>query len=145
MRRKAPFDRNFRAIQRTRLWPIRSLGPLMMVVALSGLVLSAFSLKPRGLASGPRNIVRAPATVTLVQGPAGTGLTEVDPPNDRFVIPAHPDIEPAMVIRADPDIDPEMVFHLGPDGRLWRESDVAEFDLLGPASTGHPPETTPSR
>lgn len=124
MRPKAPLDRDFLAIARTRCWPMRSIGQLMIVVALSGLVMWAVSRGVRRSASGSRNIMRIPATVAQ--------------PSDRFVIVAPPEADSAMVIRADPHIDPEMVFHDGPDGRLLRAPDEAE-----PPSAGLQPQVIP--
>ncbi len=116
MKPQTVLDPDFRSNARRWYWPIRSIGQLMIVVALSGLVLSVYPMKSQPQSRGPLNIARVPGTSVVraldltVKPPVA-----VRPPADRFTVVASPDIDPAMVITARPDIDPGMVVHRGDD------------------------------
>jgi hypothetical protein len=131
------FEPEFPSSWRRGPWRIRSIGQLMIVIALSGLVLAALPLKSRRPATPPFRVTRVPWKPALIQRPV-PGLPERQaPPRDRsptprgsfpslpvpglqekkssprdpFVIVASAEIDPGMVVRADPDLDAEMVFN----------------------------------
>jgi hypothetical protein len=113
MKPKPNFDPDFPMTSRRRYWPIRSIGQLMIVVALSGLVLSVVSMKSQRPSPSVNVRKRLPMTSRLVQVPSRNlqARDVVQPPPDRFVIVARAEIDPAMVVQARPDIDPGMVFN----------------------------------
>ncbi len=119
MRPKTVIDPDFRSNARRWFWPIRSIGQLMIVVALSGLVLSVYPMKAQRQSRVPLKIVRFRGNVrgTSIGAPtpAVNPRVAVRPPADRFTVVASPDIDPAMVITASPDIDPGMVIRRGDD------------------------------
>jgi hypothetical protein len=92
-------------------WPIRSIGSLMIVVALSGLMLRALPIAPKRPGPPAWRVAPRAAVPVLVQGPVQTPPAAVARPPDRFVIVAPAEIDPEMVLRAREDIDPEMVFN----------------------------------
>jgi hypothetical protein len=141
MKPKVPFDPEFAADARRWYWPIRSIGPLMIVVALGGLTLWAAPMKRGGKASGPSNLRRVPAGRAAIRGPLRSPPAQVDRPRDRFVIMTCPEIDPAMVILA-PEIDAGMVVHPGTPGRA---SSVAPRVDFGPLRPGQPPAAVPDR
>jgi hypothetical protein len=105
------FDPELPSKARRWSWPIRSIGHLMIVIALSGLVLSVVPLKSRRPAPPAFRRTRVPGNRTVVQGSV-PGLPQPQRPElDRFVIIAPAEIDPEMVVRADPDLDAEMVFN----------------------------------
>lgn len=92
-------------------WPIRSIGSLMIVIALSGLMLRALPIPPRRPRPPAWKVAPRLAVPIVVQGPVRTPRARVAQPPDRFVIVAPAEIDPEMVVRAREDIDPEMVFN----------------------------------
>jgi hypothetical protein len=105
-------------------WPTRSIGLLMVMIALSSLSLTV-------MARGTRRQSKPATPVTSRSVPQGPVLTPKAAPGvpakvmpvpmqrtDRFVIEADAEIDPKMVLKADPTIDPEMVFNPEIDGRL---------------------------
>jgi hypothetical protein len=97
-------------------WPIRSIGSLMVLIALSCLSMTVMARGtrrqtnvtvpiPRRAPSGPILTPKAAPGVPLNVMPAPRKRT------NRFVIEADADIDPKMVIKANPTIDPEMVFN----------------------------------
>ncbi len=139
MKPKVPFDPEFAANLRRWYWPIRSIGLLMMVVALGGLTLWAAPIERGGKASRVPNLRRVPPGRAATRGPLRSTQAQVDRPRDRFVIMARPDIDQAMVIRA-PEIDAGMVVHPGTPGRA---SSVAPRVGFGPLLPGQPPAAVP--
>ncbi|MGP0069194.1 MAG: hypothetical protein ACLQGP_37040 [Isosphaeraceae bacterium] len=124
MKSKVPFDPDFGKNARRWYWPIRSIGQLMIVVALSGLMFWGGSLRSRPpLRNTPRRILRP---MTPVRVPAIPSPAPVVQPRDPFVVVASPEIDPAMVIRADPDLDAAMVVH--PDARSWSPRVASPYD-----------------
>jgi len=84
-------------------WPIRSIGQLMIVVALSGLAMAVLPDRPRpmSLAPGIRpTAVRAVQVLPPVQAPRVP---------DRFVREAPGGIDDAMIVTARPGIDDAMI------------------------------------
>ena len=118
MKPKVQFDPEFGKNARRWYWPIRSIGQLMIVVALSGLMLGGMSMRSRRPVRNSLKPFRGP--MNRVQGPAGQFPAGVAQPRDRFVIVARPEIDPGMVIQARPDLDAAMVIHPGTGGRLSR-------------------------
>jgi hypothetical protein len=100
MKPKVDLDPMLQADVRRRRRPVRSIGALMVVVALSGLALG---------------IVRTPRGRIGVRAPVAPRVALKVQPRDRFVIVAPAEIDPGMVVRAREDIDPGMVFN--PDTR----------------------------
>jgi hypothetical protein len=134
-------------------WPIRSIGQLMIVVALIGLTLWGMRMMPQRAGSGSLTFLVDPSTMTMVQGPLVDPLTMTmvqgpeqipsapfAPPRDRFVIVPRPEIDPHMFILARPDLDAGMVIHLGTRGRLAR---VAPMVGEGPPVPGPAPLPVP--
>jgi hypothetical protein len=109
MKAKIPFDSEFAGDARRQCWPIRAIGPLMFVAALSGLMIWAGPMMSGAKAAGPPKIRRAPA--------GRPAQAWVGQPRDRFVIAVRPDLDAAMVIPVDPDLDAAMVIHPGTGGR----------------------------
>jgi hypothetical protein len=109
MKSKIQFDPELGKNARRWYWPIRSIGQLMIVVALSGLTLWAVPRRSGDSVSGPLNLRRIPAGMPTIRGPLRSPRAEVGQPNDRFVIVARPDLDAGMVIQARPDIDAGMV------------------------------------
>ena len=84
-------------------WPIRSIGQLMVVVALSGLAMAVLPdrSRPMSLAPGIRPpAVRAVQVIPPVQTPRVP---------DRFVREAPGGIDDAMIVTARPGIDDAMI------------------------------------
>jgi hypothetical protein len=96
---------------RRRSWPIRSIGQLMIVIALSGLVLSVVPLRSRRPAPTAFRITRLPGNRTVVQGPVPGRWQQKSSPRDPFVIIAAAEIDSGMVVQADPNLDAAMVFN----------------------------------
>jgi hypothetical protein len=142
MKSKIPFDPEFRANARRWYWPIRSIGQLMIVVALIGLTLWGMRMMPQRAGSGSLTFLVDPSTMTMVQGPEQIPSAPFAPPRDRFVIVPRPEIDPHMFILARPDLDAGMVIHLGTRGRLAR---VAPMVGEGPPVPGPAPLPVPGR
>jgi hypothetical protein len=110
MKPKFDLDLEVPASIRRWHWPIRSIGQLMIVVALSGMVFAVLPLKSRRPGPPALKMVPAPGTSTVIQGPIGTVHGLRRDPSDRFVFIAPEEIDPGMVIQARPDLDEGMVF-----------------------------------
>jgi hypothetical protein len=111
MRPKNESELDFQPKLRRWYWPIRSIGQLMVVVALSGLAMAVLPdrHRPMPLALGIR-----PAAVRAVQViPRGQIPRAADP----FVREARPGIDDAMIVTARPGIDDAMIIS---PGRLRR-------------------------
>jgi hypothetical protein len=109
-------------------WPIRSIGQLMVVVALSGLAMAVLPERPRtrSLPPGLRPpVVRAVQVIPPVQTPRVS---------DRFVREAPAGIDDAMIVTARQGIDDAMI--VGP-GRLrgWPVTPEPAQDESGSAKT----------
>jgi hypothetical protein len=132
------FDSQFRKTPlRWWAWPIRSIGSLMVMIALSGMTLTVMArgtrgptkpatpVKPWSVPQGPVLTPRAapavPAKVIPVPKPRAR--------TDRFLIEADADIDPKMVLKADPNIDPEMVFN--PEVKLRRSLPIVPVPVPG--------------
>jgi hypothetical protein len=91
----------------------RTIGQLMVVVALSGLAFTA--LVPRH--APPRTVRRTfravPVQAWVTPGPAASSI------DDRFVHPAPEGIDPKFVVQAPSGIDDGMIV---PAERLWKGS-----------------------
>jgi hypothetical protein len=130
MKPKIDCDPLFESNGRRRYGPIRSIGLLLIAVALSGVALRAGPIPaPR---PGPRPVVIAPMSrgALVLQGPVQNSPIRVVQRPDRFLIRAREDIDPKMVVRARPDIDPEMVFN--------PETGRRGFTPIDPASAINP-------
>src|SRR5262245_40329764 len=112
MKPKLDFDPEFRANSRRWYWPIRSIGQLMIVIALGGVVLSVVPVGSRQQARPSRPLRRFVPNATLLQGPvlSPQGQAGERQPPDRFVVIAPAEIDPGMVVWARPDLDAGMVF-----------------------------------
>jgi hypothetical protein len=148
MKPKADFDPMYGANWRRGYWPIRSIGSLMIVVALSGLMLRAWLIPPRRPGPAARGAAAMLAVPVVVQGSVQAPRAGVGRPPDRFVIVAPSEIDPEMVVRARDDIDPEMVFNpetgrrgLTPLG----QAPAGIWSLPGPASVPAPGDPRPRR
>jgi hypothetical protein len=130
------FDSRFRDENSRRWsWPIRSIGSLMVMIAVSSLSLTV-------MARGARRQTKPAAPVKswrVRQGPVLTpkaapgvparAMPVPRPRSDRFVIEADADIDPKMVLKADPNIDPEMVFN--PEVRARRTLPIVPVPVPG--------------
>ena len=111
MKPKSESDPELPSNLRRWYWRIRSIGQLMIVIALSGLVLSIVPPRTRGAVRGSLNIKTVRGQPAVIPGPIGRLQAGARPSRDRFVIVAPAEIDPEMVVRADPDLDAEMVFN----------------------------------
>jgi hypothetical protein len=148
MKHKADFDPMYGVNWRRGYWPIRSIGSLMIVVALSGLMLRAWLIPPGRPGAAARRAAPMRSVPVVVQGPVQTPRTGVGPPPDRFVIVAPAEIDPEMVVRARDDIDPEMVFN--PDTRRRGSTAIGQapaviWSLPGPVPVPAPGDPRPRR
>jgi len=103
MRPKPDPEFEFQPKSRSRSWPIRSIGQLMVVVALSGLAMAALPgrSRPRPLTFGARPpAVRAVQVIPQVQAPQVP---------DPFVREAPGGIDDAMIVTARQGIDDAMI------------------------------------
>jgi hypothetical protein len=111
MRTKRESELEFQPKLRRWYWSIRSIGQLMVVVALSGLAMAVLPdrHRPMPLAPGTRpGAVRAVQVVPRVQVPRARAV-------DPFLHEARPGIDDAMIVTARPGIDDAMI--VGP-GRM---------------------------
>jgi hypothetical protein len=111
------FDSPLRkTISRRWSWPIRSIGSLMVLIALSCLSMTVMARGPRRQTNAATSVPRrAPSGPILTPKAAPSLPAKVMPAprkrTGRFVIEADADIDTKMVTKADPTIDPEMVFN----------------------------------
>ncbi len=98
------FDPGFKAV-RPRSGAIRVLSAVTIVLGLCGLAPKATPIQPPRTGPMPRALVPVPE-----RRAGGLGIPSPSL-EDRFVIVAPADIDPAMIVRAHDDIDPAMVFH----------------------------------
>ena len=92
-------------------WRIRSIGQLMIVIALIGLALSVVPLRTQAPAPGVLKFRGVRGRRAMLPGSIGRLPAEVRQARDRFVIVAPAAIDPGMVVQADPDLDAAMVFN----------------------------------
>jgi hypothetical protein len=111
MRPKPEHDPELPSGSRRWSWRIRSIGQLMIVIALIGLALSAVPLRTRPPARGVLKFKGMRGRPATLPGSIGRLPAEVRQARDRFVIVAPAEIDPGMVVWADPDLDAEMVFN----------------------------------
>ena len=88
MKPKPKFELELPSRARRWYWPIRSIGQLMIAVALNGLVLSVVPELSRRLVQGSLNIKKGPGRKAVVPGPIGRLQAEIRPSRDPFVIMA---------------------------------------------------------
>jgi hypothetical protein len=138
------FDSTFRKkISRRWSWPIRSIGSLMVMIALSSLSLTV-------MARGTRRQTKPATPVKSWRVPQGPVLTRKaargvpaqvmpvpKPRTDRFAIEANAEIDPKMVLKADPNIDPEMIFN--PEVGGWRALPIVPVPVPGNPLVPWPP------
>ena len=106
MKLKPGFDDEFQPKRQRRAWPVRSIGRLLVVVAVCGAALSVMA----GMGKHKRNVRSFPARVQRPgQAPQTNAL--VAPPGDPFMVVAAPEIDAAMVVAAPAGIDEAMVFN----------------------------------
>ena len=96
----------------------------MIVIALSGLVLSVVPLRSRRPAPPAFRLTRVPGNLTFVQGPVPGLQEEKGYPSHPFVIVAPAEIDPGMVVQADPALDAAMVFN--PDAGVLQAGGAVE-------------------
>ena len=105
MKRKPGFDDELRVKGQRRSWPIRSIGRLMILVAILGATLSVMA----GMGKQKKNARYFPSRVQQrVPAPRINAL--VAQPRDPFVVVAAATIDAAMVVQA-PAGDEAMVFN----------------------------------
>ncbi len=105
MKNQSGFDPQSEEKARKRSRPIRSIGLLMLLVALCALLLSAAletQRKPPPVIAAPFPVVAVPAV--LVYAPSRPVLAP-----DPFVRVADASIDPKFVVPAPPDLDQAMV------------------------------------
>jgi hypothetical protein len=141
MRPKPDFDPEFPAHSRRWYWPIRSIGQLMIVIALSGLVLSVVPLRSRP-APPVRTRPRFSRNPIVIQGPVWGLQARGEQPRDRFVVIAPREIDPGMVVYARPDLDEGMVFSPYANRPV---APAARIPGLGPALPSERPGPTPDQ
>ena len=131
MKPKTTFDPMFHA-ERRRPLPIRSIGPLMIVLTLSGLALRAGPIPRRRPGRGPCGSRRCPGRDPGSGGRRQPQARSPLPPQDRFVIVAPAEIDPAMVVPTRADLDEEMVFNpdTGRRGSAPADPDPANAEPL---------------
>jgi len=138
MKSQPDFDLDWPAGSQSRLWPIRSIRQLMVVVAASGMLL-AFTVTlarqplssmilwdpglPTSSTARPRlALYQAPdaAPPLVIACPVEAAQPDVfrPQPRDPLVVVAPESIDPGMVVRAPAWIDPKMVFT--PRGGDWQ-------------------------
>jgi hypothetical protein len=106
MKLKPGFDDEFQRKRKARSWPVRSIGRLMIVVAVSGAALSVMT----GMGKQKRNSRYFPARVQRpIQAPRPSVLAAK--PADPFVVVAAAEIDARMVVAAPVGIDEAMVFN----------------------------------
>jgi hypothetical protein len=135
------FDPMFHADLRRR-WPIRSILPLMIVLALGGLALRAGPIPMRRQVSPPLQFAPVPGGPLRVQGGVANPQAGNRQPRDRFVIVAPAELDAAMVVRARDDIDPEMVFN--PETRRRRLAPNGPAPVIVAPVPGHAPLSVPA-
>jgi hypothetical protein len=133
MKRQPGFDFEFVAKGSRPWWSIRSIGLLMILVAVIGLVLAV----GMGIREQKPVAVRPAFPVMAIPAVLVQPATPPVPP-DRFVRLADTSIDPQMVIPAPADLDDEMV--INPEGRRARRPAI----LLPPASAPDRPQSPDS-
>ena len=133
-------------------WPIRSIGSLMVLIALSCLSMTVMARGPRRQTSAAIPVPRKAPSGPILTPKAAPGLPAKVMPapqkrTGRFVIEADADIDPKMVIKADSTIDPEMVFN--PEASSRRSSSIVPMPepdkFLVPRPPAAPREFNPHR
>ncbi len=107
MRPKVELDPEFlsRPKPKSRYLAVRSLGRLMTLIALSGLVLAAYAGRPRLRSAGPS----AKRFMPVPKTPGMSQPLPVPPSSDRSIIVAPPGVDEAMIITADAGVDEAMI------------------------------------
>jgi hypothetical protein len=111
MKREPVFVPKCSAAPRRWSWRIRSIGQLMIVIAVIGLVLAALPRKSRPPAPLALRLTPVPGKLAFSQVPVPDVSAQPRTPRDPFVRIAPAEIDPGMVVRADPDLDAAMVFN----------------------------------
>jgi hypothetical protein len=144
MKPKPELDLEIPSRLRRWYWRIRSIGQLMIVIALSGLVLSVVPPILRGPVRGSLNIKNVRGRKAVIPGPIGRLPADIRPSRDPFVIIASAEIDPGMVVRADPDLDAEMVFNPETGRRgLSRSAPASTGGLVAPQAIPEPAPVAP--
>ncbi|MGO9471125.1 MAG: hypothetical protein ACLQIB_28620 [Isosphaeraceae bacterium] len=147
MRSKPDIDPDGPARSQRRLWPIRSIRQLMVVVAASGMLLAgAVTMARQPLSSTIGRVLGFPTPTTMpprlamVPVPRTAVQPDVFPPQprDHSVIIIPESIDRGMVVRAPEWIDPKMVFT--PSGGGWQPE---QGGLPAPRAKGPAPEAGP--
>ncbi len=106
MKLKPGFDDELQLKGQRWAWPVRSIGRLMIVVAVCGAALSVMA----GMGQHIRNVRYFPARAQRpIQAPQTNVL--VAQPRDPFVVVAAAEIDAKMVVAAPAGIDEAMVFN----------------------------------
>jgi hypothetical protein len=113
MKPKPCIDPDFHANSRRWYWPVRSIGQLMIVVALSAVALALMAGRAPRQVPRKRVFPRFSRNATVFQRP-GQGPQArvlVERPRDPFVMVAPAGIDREMIVPAPAEIDEAMVFH----------------------------------
>jgi hypothetical protein len=133
MKFKPGFDHEFQPKRQRWAGPVRSIGRLMIVVAVCSTALSVMA----GTAKHKRNVRYFPARVQRrVQAPQINAL--VAQPRDPFVVVPAAEIDAKMVVAAPAGIDDAMVFHPYTREQQSVQGAPAPGSLLMPFYEGDP-------
>jgi len=149
MKSKHDFDPYLPEPSGRRLWPIRSIRQLMVVVAPSGVILAVgvtmarqplSSMMRRALGYPTASAVPPRLAMVQARGRVVPPRVFLPQPPDPLVIVAPESIDAGMVVRAPDWIDPKMVFI--PSGGDW-QAEQGGWPVPAPRVKGVAPRVAP--